>query len=306
MPNQKHACLRIPEVVALLLALAVPSLGSGAPRITRTDDSFAPVVMSYDDLRSLVRLARLQVQTLNAGLNPRYVTESLSIGRGSDTASFEMSADVDLAGAPDEASLITYTYRAPDEGARVSEISIRLADYSRTLTVAGEASEVQATWSVLSAELNRHSSSVRGRGWRLILNGAVLLLGLLLAWLPVGAGTEVERNGKKYIRLIYGGYRTMAVGVALIVVAWMLPSEGWLSGTVVVWGPTSVLQRYAAEIGFAGLALGVISLLPITQVLRKRQAERDRHDAPGSGSGAPEGDSGVGAPNDTRGAEGQK
>jgi hypothetical protein len=232
------------------------------------------VVMSYDDLRNLLQLARLQVQAFNAGTDATYAEESLDVSRGPDTMRFyPLGSDLDLTGTPDEATYVRYQYR--NFRAPLSEIEIRLSDYRRSISVSGQPQEVHSAWMVLSTSLREYETVFRGHRWRFALYIPILLVGGLLA--VIGAQNEDPVKPRWLRHAMYFS------GLGLIF-AWMLVPDGFLSGTLIVSGSTSFVNRHASAITLSGLVLSVLSLIPLLGWVRRRI----RGSAPSSAPPAPQ------------------
>lgn len=262
-----------PGLLALmaLVLLAVPMTGaSTAATITRTDDDFGPVLMSYTDLQALLQTAHHQIRILNTGSKSILNYESLKITKGRDTVDFDnLGPEIDLKGAPDEATEVRYLYH--NQGAPLSNVDINLNDYHRRISVSGETDAVHTTWTVLKSTLSEHQTWGRGGRWRFIFFVPFLSLGIVLLVL----GTQSDIFGFSIRKRIALQYSALP-----LLVLWFIVPDDFLSGTLILWGPTSFWQRNMTTIAVIGTLASVIGIIPLTVLVTRKVLLRSKPQKP--------------------------
>lgn len=257
--------IRLSLLMILVLVAPVVAAQSTAPVFERSIE-FSPVRMSDSDLYRMVDRIRQQVEKANAGLDRRFERESLRLS--SRQASIELAngfQESALRGAPEMATDMYFYYHL--DGAPIEEISLRLADYSRTLTLSGTApSQVDALIAMLTEDMSRYEVRIGGTSVRSL--GGFLLS--LLAWLVVAisASTSVPISSQR-IRLV-----GVAIGLGLLIALFVAPWDQWLPGTAIYLGDPRFSVRYGALISLIGTVVTLAGfVLSVWSASRKDKSE---------------------------------
>jgi hypothetical protein len=214
--------------------------------------------MSQDDLARLLT----QVQHLTRGSEQgpeserRIVRDELALSDG--VRRFQVSQTYSpptLKSAPAVAYKVSYNFQSRDED--VSNVSIELRDFSRSVSVTGaDEAKVEAVAQLIGAGLRDHETLSGGPLFRLVAAFLVFLLS------PLTYRLFHDWRGVAF------GASTYALGFVVF-----FGTSRLFPGAAVYRGEPSFLVHFAPEISFAALILAAISLL-IPVVRRPKRQPR--------------------------------
>src|SRR5260370_3856708 len=135
--------------------------------------------MSMEDVATI--LVRVKRYLSASGSVHGVIDDELVLSDG--VRRFRVTGDYSLESlrsAPDVSSHLSYRFISDGEGA-LSEVEIRLDDYSRSISVRGRNGEqVEGLAQLLQSEFQEHTTHMGGYFARLIVSGLPLLICLLL------------------------------------------------------------------------------------------------------------------------------
>jgi hypothetical protein len=234
-----HFVLRI----TLFLAAATSLLSAAGPQFSRSRD-LPCLTISSSELDDILRKAHSLIVTANGPAAERqYVREAIKLGVGGDELeipSYSLSSGISL---PKAAYEFSYTYYRSDSP--ISSVTVDLQDYSRRLSVTGEAADqVEALTTLLESNLVQHSTAIGGQLFRGVL-GYFLLVALLLSLITSAAYCWSTRR--------YSAVGMPICSVLGLVLLLLLPFDKFLAGFALYQGDSSFLVRYGPQISFISL-----------------------------------------------------
>ena len=244
-------------IILALLLLLLPGGATAQANYTKTAE-LQPLRTSFNDLQAVLSKVSALVTTANSGAQVR--REELAIKSGAITVTLPGHQLVQTsARVPNRIDALTYSYSASDH-AKISRISIDLADYRRIVTVEGPSPEqVDAIFAVLREDLQVISTPLGGTSLRIFFGfPAIWLLMAVLGW--CGAAWYSE---KAPVSLAIS---LSAVFLIILLVA--LPIDELLSGFWAVNGEPSFMVRYGPHMSFIGFLIAVVGVpLMVLQLL---------------------------------------
>lgn len=244
MPTTRAVHSRV--LVVLFLVTANLAYSQGDRPNSKLESEFYPIRANYEELYSIIEQIRSVASSANQNTPDRYAFESLRL-QGQ-----ELTVEVpdgftfqDLAGAPEAATDVYYILSHSDGG--ISNVTIRLSDHQRNISVAGHSREqVEALHGLLNTKLNEHTVTIGGINWQAGMSIFLLLLGALFLSASPAAPTRTTLT-------------VLATsGPLMILAAFMAPWSSWLPGTLIFIEGTSFVHRYSAEISFFGVIAGFV------------------------------------------------
>jgi hypothetical protein len=248
-------------VCPLVLVLQIAASQAGSPVYERSA-SIGPIRLSHSDLLGLLSRVKTVVGPPQSRESVRLRLESRS---GSVTIS-EWPSLVALASVPDVSNQVVFTLQRPDSP--VSEIVLRLGDFSRTLQVSGTSSgSVDAVSRLVLGDLEPRAVWLGGadvRNW--------LFLPFLMA-LGVGAVASMWSLAERKWKLAPWFW----AGELFLVLLLVIPRwDEILPGTALYRGSPSFLTRHTAEISCAGVILTIaFGVFSVWQYRRRKKAGRN-------------------------------
>lgn len=259
-----------------LFLLLVSDAATAQANYTKTAE-IQPLRTSFSDLQSVLTKASALVSAANLGAQVR--REELAMKSGVITVTLPGHNLVQTtARVPEKIDSLTYSYSA-SEPAKISRISIDLADYKRTVTVEGPSPEqVDAVFAVLREDLQAISTPLGGTGFRSFFGfPAIWLLMTVLGW--CGASWYSKRTPVSLAIALSA--------VFLIILLIALPIDELLSGFWAVNGEPSFMVRYGPPMSFIGFLIAVIGVpFMVLQVLPPNKMKP----VPGVGTGESRGE----------------
>jgi hypothetical protein len=175
--------MRLTVVISLCLSLTTPSLFSKNGEFSE-HRTLPPLKLSAADLDAVLRKTQAFIASVNGSAGDQEsARESVRLGvRGHEVEipHFSLASSVAF---PRELFKFSYIYNQPDKP--ISSVIIDLDDYSRRVSVMGEAEDqVKATSNLIEKELLRFSATIGGAPFRRVTG--VCLPMVFLVFLGVG------------------------------------------------------------------------------------------------------------------------
>jgi len=201
--------MRSPVLISLCLSLAITSLYANSEEFSKSRD-LPPLKLSAADLDTILHKTQARIAEANgSSTEQESAPESVKLevrGHEIEIPHFSLASSVAF---PKQVFKFSYTYNQP--GKRISSVTIDLGDYSRHVSVTGEAADqVEAISKLLENDLLRHSTAIGGAPFRHLV-GMCLSVGLLTSLGLSGAYWWRTRVGSALSMLICS-----AVGLLLV------------------------------------------------------------------------------------------
>jgi hypothetical protein len=177
MTGRPCARKHLPVLVGVCLSLAAISLSATGPEFSQNRD-LPPVKLLAVDLDTILQKAHSFIAAANGpSAEQGSIRESVTLGVGGreiEIPHFSLASSVAF---PREVFRFSYAYHRP--GKPISSVKVDLSDYSRRMSVSGEAADqVEALSNLLENGLIRHSTTIGGAMFRRVV-GVCLSLALL-------------------------------------------------------------------------------------------------------------------------------
>jgi hypothetical protein len=250
--------MRLPVLISLCLSLATSSLSAKSEEFSETHD-LPPLKLAAADLDTILHKTQGLIAAANGPVAEQdSARESVKLGvRGHEIEipHFSLASSVAF---PQEVFKFSYTYNRPNKP--ISSVTIDLGDYSRRVSVTGEAADqVESISKSLENDLRRYSTKVGGGATFRRVVGLCLSLGLLTSVGLSGAYWWRTRAGNALGMLICSG-----VGLLLVLV---VPWNSYLPGFALYQSYSPfLLIRYAPQIAFLGLVASLVGI-PLSYLL---------------------------------------
>jgi hypothetical protein len=254
--------MRLPVLISVWLSFSTISLPAKDPEFSRTRD-LPPLRVAASDLDTILQKTHSLIAAANGPLGEQdSARESVKLGvRGHEIEipHFSLASSVAF---PRELFKFAYTYRRSDKP--ISSVTIDLGDYSRRVSVTGEAGEqVEAISKVLEKDLLRYSTAIGGARFRRVA-GVCLSVALLTSLAMSGAYWWRSRAYSALGMLICS-----AVGLSLVL---LVPWDRYLPGFALYQSYSPfLLIRYAPQICFFSLIAALLGI-PLSYILLRRKA----------------------------------
>jgi hypothetical protein len=226
------------------------SVSMGAePKFSRST-ALCPLDLTYAEFAAAISRIREYSAAANRNVEQRSARESLSLEGGS--TKLEMSSDFSERSLTQGPQLATDVwYRFSQEDAPISEVTLRLGDYSRELTVSGlDRTQVEGLILLASEDFVRFGCSFGGSSKRLLAGLGLVALVAVLASIAI---SPIPLHSAARLALLL----TAAVTYPAVL---FFPWDKWLPGTAIRAARVSLLERNAAVIGFVGTLAGLVSI----------------------------------------------
>jgi hypothetical protein len=261
-PETKDATMRLPIFISLCLSLATTSLFAKNAEFSQTRDLPA-LKLAAADLDTILHKTHAFIASANdpAG-DQESARESVKLGvRGHEIEipHFSLASSVAF---PKEVFEFNYAYRQPDKP--ISSVNIDLGDYSRRVSVSGEAADqVEAVSNMLEKDLRRYSAAIGGATFRHV--AGVCLALVFLASLGLSGGYWWRTQGCNALGMLI----CSAVGLSLVL---LLPWHRYFPGFALYqsYSPFPLI-RYAPQIFFLILVTALLGI-PLSYFLLRRKA----------------------------------
>jgi hypothetical protein len=250
--------MRFPILISLSPLLATASLFAKSTEFSE-NRSLPPLKLSAANLDTILHKAHAFIASANGPVAEASARESVKLGvrgREIEIPHFSLASSVAF---PKQLFKFSYTYNQP--GKPVSSVTIDLGDYSRRVTVTGEAEgQVKTTSNLIEKELLRFSTTIGGVSFRRVAGWCLVVI--FLASLGVsGAWWWRTRTYNALGMLICS-----TVGLLLLV---LLPWDRYLPGFALYQSYSPfILIRYAPQIFFLILVAALLGI-PLSYLLSR-------------------------------------
>jgi hypothetical protein len=236
--------MRLPVLISLCLSLTTLTVSAKAGEFSQSRD-LPPLKLAAADLDTILHKTQALIAAANGpSAVQESVRESVKLGvRGHEIEIPHFSVASSVA-FPRELFRFSYSYRRPDKP--ISSVAIDLGDYSRRVSVTGEASDqVESISKMVENDLLRYSTAIGGARFRRVV-GVCLSVGLLTS---LGLSGACWWRTRAYNAL--GMLFCSAFGLSLVL---LVPWNRYLPGFVLYQSYSPfLLIRYAPQIFFLSL-----------------------------------------------------
>jgi hypothetical protein len=242
--------MRYAVVLSVCVSFATTSLSNGG-EFSQVRE-LPPLRLAAADLDAILRKTQGLITAANGPVPEQdSARESVKLGvRGHEIEipHFSLASSVAF---PRELFRFSYTYNAPDKP--ISSVTIDLGDYSRRVSVTGEAADqVESISKSLENDLRRYSTKVGGATFRRVV-GVCLSLGLLTSLGLSGAYWWRTRAHSALGMLICS-----AIGLSLVL---LVPWHRYLPGFALYQSYSPfLLIRYAPQIFLLSLVAALLGI----------------------------------------------
>ena len=256
--------MRLPVLISVCLSLATRSLCGHGAEVSHNRD-LPPLRLAAADLDTILHKTHLVIAAANGPSGGQEVIrESVKLGvpgKEIEIPHFSMASSVAF---PKEVFKFSYTYYRPDKP--ISSVTLDFGDYSRRVSVTGEAADqVQAITNLLENDLLRHSTTIGGAMFRRVA-GLCLLVALLASLILSSAYWWNTRCSSAI-----GMLTCSALGLSLVL---LVPWNRYLPGFVLYQSYSPfLLVRYAPYVAFVSL-VATLAGIPLFYCLPRW---RERH-----------------------------
>jgi hypothetical protein len=256
--------MRLPFLISVCLSLAAISLSANGRESSHSRD-LPPLKLAAADLDTILLKTHSFIAAANGPLaEQESARESVKLGvRGHEIEipHFSLASSVAF---PRELFRFSYTYSRPDKP--ISSVTLDFSDYSRRVSVTGEAPEhVEAISKLLENDLLRYSTRIGGATFRHVVGAClstVLLISLIFS-------SVYWWNTRSYSA--WGMLVCSALGLLLVL---LVPWYKYLPGFALYQSYSPfLLIRHAAPIFFLSLIATLLGI-PLSYLLPRW---RERH-----------------------------
>jgi hypothetical protein len=238
-------------LVSVCLSLTTLTLSAKGGEFSQSRE-LPPLKLAATDLDTILRKTHSLIAAANGpSAEQGSVRESVKLGvRGHEIEIPHFSVASSVA-FPRELFRFSYTYRRPDKP--ISSVEIDLGDYSRRVSVTGEASDqVESISKMIENDLLRYSTAIGGAKFRRVV-GVCLSVGLLTSLGLSGACWWRTRARNALGMLICS-----ALGLSLVL---LVPWNRYLPGFAIYQSYSPfLLIRYAPQIFFLSLVAALLGI----------------------------------------------
>ena len=254
MTRTRWAEKNLPVLVSVCVSLVTISLSAKGAEFSHNRD-LPPLKLLAPDLDTILQKAHSFIAAANGPQGEQdSIRESVTLsvgGREIEIPHFSLASSVAF---PREVFRFSYSYFRP--GKPISSVTVDLRDYSRRVSVSGEAADqVEAISNLLENDLLRHTTAIGGAMFRHVV-GVCLSLALLASLIVSSA--YCWKTGR-YSAL--GMPISSALGLVLL---FRLPWEMYLPGFALYQNYSPFfLVRYAPQISFL-ILLAALAGIPLS------------------------------------------
>src|SRR5437773_8552228 len=249
--------MRLPVLISLCLSLATTSLTAENAEFSE-NRALPPLKISAADLDTILHKTHSLIAAANGPPSQQeLIRESVKLGVGGHEIEIPHFSVASSVAFPREVFRFSYTYRRPDKP--ISFVAIDLGDYSRRVSVTGEASDqVESISKMLENDLLRYSTAIGGAPFRRLAGVCLVVVFLVFLGLS-GAWWWRTRLYNALGMLICS-----AVGLLLVL---LLPWDSYLPGFALYqrYSPF-LLIKYAPQIFFLSLVAALLGI-PLSYLL---------------------------------------
>ena len=261
MTGTRWARKNLQVLVSACVSLATISLSAKEPEFSRNRD-LPPLKLLAPDLDTILQKAHSFIAAAN-GLpsEQESVRESVTLGVGGKEIKIPHFSLASSVAFPKVIFKFSYSYYRPDKP--ISSVTIDLGDYSRRVSVSGEAADqVEALSNLLENNLLRYSTPIAGAMFRRVA-GVCLSLTLLASLIVSSAYCwKIGRHSALGMPIC------SALGLILL---FRLPWERYLPGFALYQSYSPFfLIRYAPQIALLSL-LATVAGIPVSYFLARTE-----------------------------------
>ena len=255
--------MRLLVLISLCLSLTALTLSAKVREFSQSRD-LPPLKFAAADLDTILHKTQALIAAANGSAGEQEsARESVTLGvRGHEIriTHFSLASSVAF---PKEVFKFAYTYISPDKP--ISSVAIDFGDYSRRVSVTGEASDqVELTSKMLENDLLRYSTPFGGAPFRHLV-GVCLSLGLLTS---LGLSGAYWWRTRAYNAL--GMLICSTIGLLLVL---LLPWDRYLPGFALYQSYSPfLLVRHASEICVVVL-LATLAGIPLSYFLARKRSK---------------------------------
>jgi len=246
--------MRLPVLISVCLSLTMTWL-CAKDREVSDSRHLPPLRLAATDLDAILLKTHSLIAAANGpSVGQEGIRESVKLGvrnKEIEIPHFSLASSVAF---PREVFRFSYTYNRPDKP--ISSVAIDLGDYSRRVSVTGEAADqIHAITNLLENDLLRHSTTIGGAMFRRVA-GMCLLVAFLTSFI---FGSAYWWNTRRYSAL--GMLVCSALGLLLVL---LVPWDRYLPGFALYQSYSPfLLARYAPQF-FSS------ALLPLSSAFHSR------------------------------------
>jgi hypothetical protein len=243
--------MRLPVLISVCLSLATRSLCGYGAEVSHNRD-LPPLRLAAADLDTILHKTHSVIAAANGpsgGQDFARTSVTLGVsGKEIEIPHFSLASSVAF---PREVFKFSYTYYRPDKP--ISSVTLDFGDYSRRVSVTGEAADqVQAITNLLENDLRRHSSTIGGATFRRVA-GVCLCVALLVSLIVSSAYWWNTRSSSALGMLVCS-----ALGLMLVL---LVPWDRYLAGFALYqrYSPFFLI-RHARPIAFLSLLATLVGI----------------------------------------------
>jgi hypothetical protein len=243
--------MRLPVFISVCLSLTTLTLSAKVGEFSQSRD-LPPLKLAAADLDAILLKTHALIAAANGPLaEQEFARESVKLGvRGHEIEipHFSMASSVAF---PREVFRFSYAYYQPDKP--ISSVTLDFSDYSRRVSVTGEASDqVESISKMVENDLLRYSTRIGGAMFRRLV-GVCLSVVLLLS---IIVSSAYWRNTRGYAEL--GMLICSVLGLLLLL---LVPWARFLPGFALYQSYSPfLLIRYAPQIFFLSLVAALLGI----------------------------------------------
>src|SRR5437773_8075508 len=157
--------MRLPVLISVCLSLTTLTLSARVGEFSKSRD-LPPLKLAAADLDAILHRTQALIAAANGpASDEESARESVKLGVGGHEIEIPHFSVASSVAFPREVFRFSYTYRRPDKP--ISFVAIDLGDYSRRVSVTGEASDqVESISKMLENDLLRYSTAIGGAKFR--------------------------------------------------------------------------------------------------------------------------------------------
>jgi hypothetical protein len=264
-----HATMRLPVLISVCVSLTMTWLFAKSLEVSDSRH-LPPLRLAASDLDTILLKAQALIAASNGASGEQdSARETVKIGirdKEIEIPHFSLASSVAF---PREVFRFSYTYYLPDKP--ISSVTVDLGDYSRRVSVTGEAGDqVHAITNLLENDLLRYSKPIGGAMFRR-LAGLCLLVAFLASFIFSSA---YWWNTRLYSAL--GMLICSSVGLLLVL---LVPWDRYLPGFALYQSYSPfLLIRYSAPILFLSLIATFVGI-PLSYFIARWRPKAESADA---------------------------
>jgi hypothetical protein len=243
--------MRLPILCGVCLSLATMTLSAKDAEFSQSRD-LPPLRLAASDLDTILHKTHSLIAEANGPSEQREsIRESVKLGVHGHEVEIPHFSLASSVGFPRELFRFAYNYRRPEKP--ISSVTIDLGDYSRRISISGEAADqVEAMSRLLENDLFRYSTAIGGAKFRRVV-GVCLSVALLISLILSSVYWWNTRRDSALGMVICSA---LALSLVLLV-----PWDTYLPGFALYQSYSPfLLVRYAPQIFFVSLVAALLGI----------------------------------------------